>query len=443
MAEPRELNTPANAPEVPIGRIGTPAGSVFFSEDGLLLEGGAARWVDLRSKPTTASHTGPRAPELVVVANDGNVGNDFALELVSSRGLVPSYPGLDSTDEYTVEMWIRPDSVDRGVLWYRSGFIELEISWQDLKIQVDNSWTMYAPDCLTAGQLMHIAVTVDYFDNRSYVYVYVNGQEVHNGSMWGYQLQDSNNDVYIGQRPDGSNQYDGVLDNITCYNVALTAGQVLERYNEGAGTTSLPTGITEQTDITMLLECNEGTGATTLNSCTLGSGFNMALSGVEGTAFLWVTGLLGIVSGSMGVKALAFPAGRVTEIDGSEQLPHEWVEGTTIYPHAHFMVESTEAGNILFRFEYLWVDVNGVVGSNSIVLSTTVANNTVERTHRLENIPNGGLDGAGHKISSIIQYCFARVGTDASDTYPGTVYISEFDIHALLNTMGSKTLTTK
>ena len=420
--------------------IGTDSGDVVIDKYGVGLNDDATTWDDLRISPSNAEHTGARTPNLETVATDGSVGNDYAVNFSGGHGVVPDYAGLDSTDEYTVEFWVKPDSVDSGSLFWREGFIEIEVAWQDIKITVDNSWTMYAQDTLVAGQTQHVVITIDYFDNRSYVYVYVNGQQVTSGSMWGYQLAASTEDAYICSKPDGSVPFDGIMDNLICYNKALTASQVTERYNAGAGTTSLPTGIVETTDVTMRFDFNEGTGSAVDNNCTLGAGHDMTLSG----SYSWVTGLLGITSGSMGVMALAFPAGQLTEIFGSAQFPHTYREGSLIYPHVHWAGEDTTAGNVVWKLEYLWVNVGASLQANTTITSRTVANNTtMAGMHRMNNVPENGIDGTGKTISSIMQFRLYRDGTDALDTYNGKVFLSEFDIHYEMDTVGSNTAMSK
>ena len=431
----------ATDPYIDLARIGDSGGETRIDKDGITLIGDATRWDDMRTNPMSSAHTAARSPILETVANDGSVGADNAVDFQGGHGVVPDYAGLDSTDEYTVEFWVKPDDVDSGALFWRDGFIELEVAYQDLKITVDNSWTMYATDALVAGQTQHVVVTIDYFDNRSYVYVYVNGQEIDNGSMWGYQLAASSNDVYICSKPDGSKGFDGIMDDLICYNRALTAAQVTERYNAGAGTATLPTGITEATDVVMRFDFNENTGVTVDNDCTLGAGFDMTLSG----SYAWVTGLLGITTGSLGVMALSFPPNAVTEMFGSVQFSHKYKEGSLVYPHVHWAGADTTAGDVVWKLEYLWVNIGGALQVNTTIVSRTVANDTATLgLHRMNNVPSAGIDGTGKKVSSILQYRFYRDGTDALDTYNGKAFLSEFDIHFEIDTpAGSKTATSK
>lgn len=433
----------APTPEIPRAHFGTPSGSVSLEGEGVVCHGNARRWVDLRSSPLSMPHNLPRSPQLETVANDGSTGTDTAVKFSGDAVMqVASYTNFDSTDEYTVEMWVKPDRVRRGTLFYKSGFIEISVAYGNLKIQVDNSWTMNAPNALQVNSIQHVVVTIDWDTDRSYVTVYINGQDIASEELNGYQLAANTKDIFVGSRnASGANTFEGTIDNIITYNKCLTEDQVNERYNEGAGTTDLPTGITEATDVTSRFDFDEGSGSTVDNNCTLGAGKDGTLSGAT---YSWVEGLLGITSGSVGVMALAFPPNKVTEFIGSFQLGHEWVEGSLVYPHCHWMSPDTSAGNLVWKFEYLWVNMLEGFTGNTTMVSTVVANDTSElHKHMVTNVPSGGVSGAGKKISSIIQYRFFRDGTDNDDTYNEKVWLSEFDLHILVSDLGSTQVTMK
>jgi len=396
-------------------------------------------WDDIRTEPITAYHGGARAPMMETVASDGEVGEDYAVDFQGGHGYIADYAGLDSTDEYTVEMWVNPTNPISDTLWWRDGFLEIEIRYGRVVVSIDNSWHLYSQTALQGGQTQHVAVTVNYNDNRSYVHIYVNGNEVGYGAMYGYQLAASSNPVYIASKPDGSRTYEGIMDSLVMYNVELSEAQVIERYNAGEGTASLPTGVTEATDVVGLFLFDEGTGSTVDNSCTLGAGYDMSLN----STYSWVTGLLGITTGSIGVQALSFPAGAITEIFGSVQFPHSYKEGSLIYPHVHWAAPNTDAGDVVWKLEYLWVNIHENMQPNTTLVSTTVANEvTTLGMHKMTNVPAAGIDGTGMGISSILQYRLYRDGLDANDTYPGKVYVSEFDIHFTIDAFGSEYPTT-
>ncbi len=50
-----------------------------------------------------------------------------------------------------------------------------------------------------------------------------------------------------------------------------------------------------------------------------------------------------------GVEAMSFTV----------QLPHNWKEGTTIFPHLHWMPKATaSSGNVEWNFDYTWANYN-------------------------------------------------------------------------------------
>jgi hypothetical protein len=247
----------------------------------------------------------------------------------------------------------------------------------------------------------------------------------------------SSTDGYIlGEYYSGGWEYSGDIDGLYIYNVALTSSQISELYNGGAGTVNHPTGITEATDVIAKFDFNEGTGTTTDNDCTLGAGMDITLAGGD----TWVEGLMGVTTGSLGVVALAFPADEVTEIFGSVQFPHRYKQESQIYPHVHYSGVDTTAGDIVWKLEYLWVNIGDALQTNTTIVSATVANDTVDfGTHVMADIPSTGIAGTDKRISSIMQYRLYRDGSNVADTYAGKVYLSEFDIHYECDTIGSDT----
>ena len=245
-------------------------------------------------------------------------------------------------------------------------------------------------------------------------------------------LTNTTDGYIIGEYYNGNWNYDGVMDGIYIYNVALTDAQIADRWNGGAGSLTHPTGITEATDVIAKIDFNENTGTLSDNNCTLGAGFDVTWS----TGVTWVDGLMGVTSGSVGVYALAFPPDVITEIDGSIQFTHRWDEGTIVEPHPHWTAADLTVGNVVWKLEYLWINVtDSAVGVNTTIVEEVVA---TDGTHQATNVPAAGIDGTGKKISSIMQYRFWRDGTDVRDTYAGKVFMSEFDVHIKINSLGSR-----
>ncbi len=127
------------------------------------------------------------------------------------------------------------------------------------------------------------------------------------------------------------------------------------------------------------------------------------------------------------------------------QMPHRWKEGTTIYPHIHFMCTSDvdPADNFGIDFEYIWADIREDFPANSTLTNTDISTGVnTDNMHQVANIPAAGIDGSGHTLSSVLLCRIERVAA-ASDDYADGVVIMDFDVHYEINTMGSRQITAK
>jgi len=428
-------------PVVESARIGDSTGEVDINKDGVELKGGATVWDDIRTAPMTAPQSGSRAPTLETVANDGSATTGYAIDMDGSNGNTIPYYSAMNTQTMTINVWMKLDSTGSVEILDRqtSGYFEFYVSNGDLKMKWANR-TVTASGVITAGQTQMVTAVMSLEGANTRVKLYVNNSLAEE-SVVSSTIGTASTDGYIlGEYFNGGWELDGVVDGLYLYNVALTDSQVSELYNSGAGTTSHPTGITETTDVIAKFDFNEGTGTTADNDSTLGAGNDITLA--LGTT--WVSGLMGVSSGSIGVMALSFPPNQVTEFFGSVQFPHKYKEGTTIFPHVHWAGEDTSPGDVVWKLEYLWVNIGAALQANTTIVSHTVANDTVTAgLHRMNDVPSAGIAGTGKTISSIMQYRLYRDGADSADTYGKKVYLSEFDIHYEIDTIGSKTAMSK
>ncbi|MBK9358918.1 MAG: hypothetical protein IPN08_16315 [Bacteroidales bacterium] len=157
-------------------------------------------------------------------------------------------------------------------------------------------------------------------------------------------------------------------------------------------------------------------------------------------------------SGSRGVYTFTFEnqssSSNEQEVFFSVQMPHNWKEGTTIYPHVHWSPQTATTGVVVWGFEYSWVEYN---------VSTPIAfpNTTLETVSTI-SIANGDVDKHfitpfsaitpstdQDNISGIIMCRFWRKSADAADTYggggTGNAALLSFDIHYEIDGIGSHT----
>jgi len=387
-------------------------------------------WDDLRVNPANVSEIGARSPERVIYKTDGSSGSSYAIQLNGSTqyGEVLDYDNLDtSPGNYSIEFWTKPEG-SLGMMLYRDGYFEISKQNNSLVVSIANSWDIWVSNALLNNATTHIVVTVKLSGSNSIVIIYVNGIKKIRRKLWGYTLGASTSPFYIGYDGDGQ-YYQGIIDNITIYNVTLSADQVAERYNNGHGSTSLPTSITETTDVVANFLFNEGSGSTVDNRCTLGTGYDMTLYNSP----TWVAGLINDSSSSFGVVVWKFNKNVTNELFFSRQLPHSYKEGTAIEAHIHWINPSNETGNVVWGLEYTWANVGSSFNNTTIArVSAPVWGQDI---HMATDIVR--IDGRGKKISSIIICRLFRDGGANEDTLNDGVYLMEFDFHYQIDYPGS------
>jgi len=141
-----------------------------------------------------------------------------------------------------------------------------------------------------------------------------------------------------------------------------------------------------------------------------------------------------------------FKATGVDEMYFVVQMPHDWAEGTTIYPHIHWVPsEDGASGPTVPRWvlQYTWSSLGAVFPAYTENAGTaTVPNETlVKSKHYLT--PLGEITASGKTISSMLICRIYRDGSNSSDTYVGLAGALEIDFHYIRNTLGSRTEYTK
>jgi hypothetical protein len=119
------------------------------------------------------------------------------------------------------------------------------------------------------------------------------------------------------------------------------------------------------------------------------------------------------------------------------QMPHDWNEGDSIYPHVHYKHE-TGVGTPKFWMKYKWVNLAAAitpVSWNWYKMESTTG--TTDKTHQM-SYKTKGLVATGKTISSLL-ICQIYLGP----TSPTGVKAYQFDIHYSRNSLGSNTPTSK
>ncbi|MDX1954390.1 MAG: hypothetical protein SFU20_02590 [Chitinophagaceae bacterium] len=152
---------------------------------------------------------------------------------------------------------------------------------------------------------------------------------------------------------------------------------------------------------------------------------------------------LNYITGSSGPQIWFFlNNGSLESMSFTVQLPHTWKEGTTIYPHIHWMPKTTTTGNVQWNLDYTWVNYDPVTPEvfPATVTSSVVATGPfTAKTHVIHPLTtsNTGIDGTGKKISSILICRIWRNSSDLNDTYGADVGLLFVDFHIQVDGYGS------
>ena len=145
---------------------------------------------------------------------------------------------------------------------------------------------------------------------------------------------------------------------------------------------------------------------------------------------------------SIGAFAYHFADGQYMFL--TVQMPHSWKEGSTVYPHIHFMTTTdvSPADNFGIGLEYIWQNEDAVATATSAIEIDISTGVNSSYKHQEANLSSTGISGTGKTMSSTF---IARLYRQAADTdnYAGDVIITEFDIHYQRHTRGSRGITTK
>lgn len=133
------------------------------------------------------------------------------------------------------------------------------------------------------------------------------------------------------------------------------------------------------------------------------------------------------------------------------RLPHDWKEGTNLYPHVHWSplvtADGTPANQVVkWTLEYSWAN-NGTDLPGSTTESMTVhspADANVVKGRVYTTAFSAITPGANSdEISSTLVGRLMRYGTDASDTYENYAGLISLDFYYEIDTIGSRTQTAK
>jgi len=127
------------------------------------------------------------------------------------------------------------------------------------------------------------------------------------------------------------------------------------------------------------------------------------------------------------------------------QLPHSYKEGSNISAHVHWtpkdrgVAENTKT--VAWKMDYSWANIDGTFGASATIDMTDTCTGTNDK-HKMT--PGATIVGTSKTISSML---VCKIYRDAGDTWVGTTAngpaLLELDFHYEINSIGSKTISSK
>jgi len=143
-------------------------------------------------------------------------------------------------------------------------------------------------------------------------------------------------------------------------------------------------------------------------------------------------------SASQGVFAYWFDNSTEEELYLIVQMPHSWKEGSQVYPHIHWTIDSDlGSDNVEWGLEYSWASIGNAYGNSSIITAYNPFPAILPVTsyeHAYTSLP--AIDASGQTSSSILLCRVFRNATSSNDTYSGDAALLEIDFHYEIDRMG-------
>jgi hypothetical protein len=122
-------------------------------------------------------------------------------------------------------------------------------------------------------------------------------------------------------------------------------------------------------------------------------------------------------------------------MDFTAQLPHSYKEGTDIHPHIHWCRTTNNAGTVIWRLDYYWLNIDDLIPALTQIDTGAIAAGPAAWQHIETDFPM--IVGAGKTISSMLM---CRIWRDpGTDSYADDAGLLEIDFHIEVDSMGSRT----
>lgn len=130
---------------------------------------------------------------------------------------------------------------------------------------------------------------------------------------------------------------------------------------------------------------------------------------------------------------------------GANEMAHWWKEGTAVYPHLHITTDGANTSGssqwVKFTVYIAYADTNEVWTETSMDIEKEIVNGTADMKHLLAT--NSSLALTNNLIGTQVKIRVKRIAATSGTEYPNHIFVTQVGFHAELDTMGSRTISSK
>ena len=141
-----------------------------------------------------------------------------------------------------------------------------------------------------------------------------------------------------------------------------------------------------------------------------------------------------------GLIQYEFTSNQVRTVFANFHVDHDYALGTKIYPHFHFSPKSNNSGVVRIEFEWSFAKGHGqeaFPSTTSKTLDFTIPASSAYK-HFVAELPEvDAIPGTDIEPDTLILMRVSRLGNDAADTFPDSVWGFTADCHYQADTFGT------
>ena len=135
--------------------------------------------------------------------------------------------------------------------------------------------------------------------------------------------------------------------------------------------------------------------------------------------------IVNVVDANMLSYGFAGTGGATENLGFSVDMQHDYVNGTDITLHIHWLPNDATAGNVQWKIAYQWVENGAVWPAATLVNRVTAAAGVAYTDQRTDFV----ISGTGHTYNSRLKIKLSRTAADANDTYNGIAIFIAMGLH--------------